>query len=1120
MRRIIIFSLICFAIVNRVFAQGDSPTVKFDATPSVAALAKYVDTPVSYYTGTPNIKIPIYNINTGGFNFPIDLSYHASGIKVAQESSNVGLGWSLNASGMITRQIRGLDDFKSSPQPGYFNNYDYYNENLNYIKIDELVSCPLLDDSGCKLKRDLEPDLFMYNFGAYSGKFILRRDAKNVSTGTGILIDQENNLLIKYNSTSFRITAPNGIQYVFSTNEKSRTVSISKASPFSSPPLLFDDNTSSPLKIDSWLLDEIILPNGKKIEFNYIKQVNPATSQIKVFETYDKLTDVKLNPICNTLTAVKRNYTYFRTYNDIYTLNSIIWDNGEIKFNQSIRKDYASTSIANIQISNSKGDYIKGFDFNYDYFNKSFLNANQYKQKEYLRLKLKEVKEVNYTTFNYLPPYKFSYYEYQPLPSKNSNSYDFWGYCNQSNPFFASTRIPTTTFTNKTTEETYKGANRKPNILKAKLGTLKSIQYPSSGIVNYDYELNTYFSGINENPDLITYQTLAKTVQSYFGYDNPFVPHEDEGPNYSDFTVPHIVNGGIELSIDSEYSDYFHFIELAIFELNEDGTEQGKDEYGILRGVVAKLSAYSLSDEEWLGFHGDRKTIEMAFNNIQLLPEKKYRLRFMDGITMASQTRLYGNMNINKINYGNISSNINTKNFAGGLRIKKISSPKNIRIYEYEEYNEEHDKNVSSGVLLSTPNFKTVYTDQEICVLPRGSSSSSTYKYQRLQSDSNYPITGVTGKNVGYSSVTEKIVDEINKQEIRTVYNYHNLKESTNGWNSPNNYSPYNGKLKTILEYDGRYKRNETSYNYIDTATGFLMAAGFSSPTGHYDPEYIYTYEILLHGIVMQEKTSKLYDRRYSNSIITKEYYEYLDDPYTSIKHKMPLSKKISKSDGDNIIEKYYYPEDVVLLTNTSPSEVTATNSLIEQYRIHDVLQTDYYLQSGSNGEEKLLNSSRLSYKIENGLIVPEFFKKGKSGNLESKVEFKRYDDLGNILETINLDSGTHTSYIWSYNKTYPIAKIENATYQQVANALNKTINELSNFSIADINSLKTLRTSESLKDAMITTYTYSELIGITSITDTNGLTMTYNYDDFNRLEFITDNEGNLLSKNEYYYKN
>ena len=80
-------------------------------SPESHALMQYSDIPVSLYTGIPDISIPIYTINVGNFSLPISLRYHASGIKVAQEASRVGLGWSLHAGGCISRTIQERDDF-------------------------------------------------------------------------------------------------------------------------------------------------------------------------------------------------------------------------------------------------------------------------------------------------------------------------------------------------------------------------------------------------------------------------------------------------------------------------------------------------------------------------------------------------------------------------------------------------------------------------------------------------------------------------------------------------------------------------------------------------------------------------------------------------------------------------------------------------------------------------------------------------------------------------------------------------------------------------------------------------------------------------------------------------
>lgn len=71
--------------------------------PEVKKIQEYGDYTLNHTKGMPSITIPVYTINTKtGLNFPISLNYVANGIKVNEIASNVGLGWMLNAFGVIT----------------------------------------------------------------------------------------------------------------------------------------------------------------------------------------------------------------------------------------------------------------------------------------------------------------------------------------------------------------------------------------------------------------------------------------------------------------------------------------------------------------------------------------------------------------------------------------------------------------------------------------------------------------------------------------------------------------------------------------------------------------------------------------------------------------------------------------------------------------------------------------------------------------------------------------------------------------------------------------------------------------------------------------------------------
>lgn len=79
-------------------------------SPEVASLMKYIDIPVSHFTGQPQIDIPIYTITEGNLKVPISLSYKGGGVKQNELPGIISKGWTLMAGMTISRTVHGLPD--------------------------------------------------------------------------------------------------------------------------------------------------------------------------------------------------------------------------------------------------------------------------------------------------------------------------------------------------------------------------------------------------------------------------------------------------------------------------------------------------------------------------------------------------------------------------------------------------------------------------------------------------------------------------------------------------------------------------------------------------------------------------------------------------------------------------------------------------------------------------------------------------------------------------------------------------------------------------------------------------------------------------------------------------
>ncbi|UGU17911.1 hypothetical protein LS482_08525 [Sinomicrobium kalidii] len=243
-----------------------------------------------------------------------------------------------------------------------------------------------------------------------------------------------------------------------------------------------------------------------------------------------------------------------------------------------------------------------------------------------------------------------------------------------------------------------------------------------------------------------------------------------------------------------------------------------------------------------------------------------------------------------------------------------------------------------------------------------------------------------------------------------------------------------------------------------------------------------------------------------SGNSVTREQYEYNN-------HLFLKKKRTQTSLGDDLREDYFYPGDYSAAPYTTMVSRNILSPVIEK--------KNYTLENGES-DEVLLGSSRTSYRNwGTNLFLPEYRETSRGDNdLESRIQYHRYDNYGNP-EEISITDGPRIVYIWGYNGEYPIAKIENIeSYSSIPSGLITTAKNASNTGteVNLITALNNLR--DALPEALITTYTYSPLIGVSTITDTHGVKTSYSYDDFNRLEFIRDNTDRLLEEYKYHYKN
>ena len=332
--------------------------------------------------------------------------------------------------------------------------------------------------------------------------------------------------------------------------------------------------------------------------------------------------------------------------------------------------------------------------------------------------------------------------------------------------------------------------------------------------------------------------------------------------------------------------------------------------------------------------------------------------------------------------------------------------------------------------------------------------------------------------------------------------------------------------------------QNASSNNYLNCIT-----------TNNTAPVNYNFYEHVFGKYLLKEKVTKEY---FTDNGVT--LHKQQTESYQYNSNYLPSQTTLTKSNGEEIVSKTYYATDVMPTFTGASGPFSLADASYSNLNTQNKVTTPVialtYNKQGSTLE--LLSIVRNIFTTDN-LALPKKVQTYKGDltlftSLEDRVIYHDYYANGNVQEVSKKD-GTHVVYIWGYQQTMPIAKIEGATYAEVTSAIASLpsayntlleIEALSNLDndrtidTIDINgniikqgaegdlreAFRALRNSSILSNAMVTTITYDPTVGVTSMTDPRGNVVYYEYDNFNRLLFVKDKDGNIVSENQYHYKN
>lgn len=878
----VVFILFCLLMSSKMLWAGDGNHYDYTPkSPEAAAFDRVPDIPVSNYTGTLALSIPIYTITCGDIVLPISLDYQGGAIPVCQEATWVGLNWLLNAGGAVVTRIGGNSIYEEGNaykedwdnlvnrlsfqqfriDGGEFQKMSYkvngehpdrcgeYGKNWFLSSVRE--TGPERNNHG-DLAYTLYDDIFPNQTGetpTYHASFLgnsvtfVWDKIKKEFMITG----RKQNFRIEGTPTSITITDGHGIKYMFHSIEQASL-----------------DGTDVDLghtpKDLTLYLSSICSPMGHVVNFNYVDGglIKPL---YHVTETlYDNKFPNNAESYKGMMTyEIKSNALIIRRLSHLYTINtkrlkSITTDTGlRVVFNPSASprldlngESYCLDNIEIYQMKNNKETLLKKYRFALSYFSKNLIGGNmiydlfrdvnrlsQYQswfQSDdfmYKRLRLDSLWEENVTTKEQsINKYKFNYFD--GLPCKASSAIDYWGYFNGRNnmrgtyhstlPRCFSDRSDDAVYDIPTYMKSELRADRRSDLSYATSGMLCGVSYPTGGSSEIEYEENSFTNAVYFNKDFQSTKIPFGDVRIYLSNQINYSQGAGTKEGDSIFEIKYPGKYVVHTSFyKNNQMKKAYWRNLVSHPVLIYQIEKVSDKYGT-REQVTSCQVVQIKG-------GDTLT-NQSIGIEQEVYMKKGKCRLM----------IAGKMNDIPSNYAfyQVTARMEKakepfESKGAGVRVKEITTSDGVGGNTKTLYSYINGERLSSGLLMAPTVFARerllLYQTAEV---QEGSSVSvpepRRIKYWKVCGDCLSPNPLI----VGYGSVVEKKLGNSDKNGEH-IYNYWNRR-----WGSSHDMDffkriedPRNGLLLSDSVFDENHRKVrvvENSYKWNCTDSRLLSA--------------------------------------------------------------------------------------------------------------------------------------------------------------------------------------------------------------------------------------------------------------------------------------------------------